>query len=164
MYSYDPTQWSSKNNWWLSDTGQTHGPLTWDDIVYKVQMKQVTNKTFIKNASWPNWVPITLYFHPSQLINPEVEGLVPGRYDLMYYGGVGLFILGVFVSFAFAPLGFLLLMISIITEIIAVYLDHVNKIPSTASKLGNICAGAFIIFQIAITLLLMYMFMLDYWV
>jgi hypothetical protein len=153
MYQNYSTPPSANDGWWLSDLGKTQGPFTWNDIVYNIQNRNITNKAQIKHDSWPYWAPISAYFHSQMLVNPEAEGIMPGRYDLMYYLGVGIFILGIFAYMANPILGLILFVCSIIIEIGAIYLERENKLPSKTAMLGNICAGIFIIVEIVVILI-----------
>ncbi len=144
---------NSEDQWLIYDGNKNYGPLTWPEVVFKVTNKQISSKALIKNTQWPNCVPITSYFYPTQLVDSEVMGLVPSRYDAMFYGGVGLFFvgfIGIFIHLIFAMVFFF---VSPIVEIYAIYLERKNRPFAVTSTLGNICAGGWIIIQIIVSIL-----------
>lgn len=88
--------------------------------------------------------------------NPEIQGLIPNRYDLLFYTGVGIFIL---LLFAFIrshnnPIFFIMTVFCIPIPILAIYWDFKNSVRSTSGTLGNICAICWIIIQIIITIIM----------
>ena len=94
--------------------------------------------------------------YPPQPPNPEVQGLLPTRYDAIFYTGVGVFILLMF-AFLFSrgnPIVYALMACSVIIPILAIYWDFKYKVRSTMGTLGNICAICWIIVQILITIAL----------
>jgi hypothetical protein len=153
------TTLQSDDNWLILDGDKSFGPLTWNEIVAMVNNKQLTKKAMIKNFNWPDRVPLTNYFHPSQLVDVEAMGLVPSRYDAMFYGGIGLFFIGFFGIFINIILAIIFFIISPIIEFYAIYLERKNRPKATTSTLGNICAGGWIIVQLIVTILFISFFL-----
>ncbi len=93
------------------------------------------------------------YYHHNRL-NNEISGLIPNRYDALFYTGIGIFIL-----LFFALLSthgninvYLFMVFSIVIPILAIYLDFQNSPRSSTGTLGNICAIIWIILQILATI------------
>lgn len=95
-------------------------------------------------------------YPPPYYPNPEIQGLIPNRYDLLFYTGIGVYIL-LFFSFIFTRgniVVYSLMCISISIPIFAIYLDFKNSVRSTTGTIGNICAIIWIAGQIIITILM----------
>lgn len=146
----------SEDKWWIYDGGQNYGPLSWAEVVEKVNRKNISNKAFIKTETMLNWAPIAGYFHPGQLYDPEIRGMIPGKYDLIFLGGLGIFFMG-FITLFFHPIGIIFCIISPIVESYAIYLEHNNRPIAVTSMLGNICAGAWIGGQIVLSIIIVLM-------
>lgn len=142
------------DSWMLSDRGKITGPYTWDQLIYKANMREVTDKADIKEDSWENWSPVTQFIHPSILLNSEEQALIPNRYDAMFYGGIGIFIFAVFLIFVSPPLGIGFSIISIIIEIKAIQLGVKAYGKTKVGTMGNIFAGCWIVLQIFATIVL----------
>jgi hypothetical protein len=140
-----------QDRWLIHDKGKNHGPLTWNEVLYKVNNKQISSSAVIKNEMWPNWVSIKYYFHPSQLVDAELMGLIPSRYDALLYAGFGLFFFGMIGLFINLILGLALLILSPIVEIYAIILERQNRPRAVTSTLGNIFAMFWIVIQIFVT-------------
>jgi hypothetical protein len=95
-----------------------------------------------------------------QYRDPEVQGLIPNRYDAIFYSGVGLYILLLFalLSTQGNPVIYILMIFSIALPILAIYGDFKYNVRSTTGTLGNICGIAWIVFQIIGTIILGMMF------
>lgn len=149
----------SDDNWLILDGDKNYGPLSWNDVVAMVNNKQLTRTAKIKNYNWPNWAPITAYFHATQLVDTEAMGLVPSRYDAIFCGGIGLFFIGFFGIFINIILAIIFFIISPIIEVYAIYLERKNRPKAATSTLGNICAGGWIIVQLIVTILFISFFL-----
>lgn len=149
------TSANPQDKWLVHDKGKNHGPLSWNEVLYKVNNKQISSSAFIKNEVWPNWVPITYYFHPVQLVNAELMGLVPSRYDALLYAGFGVFFLGLIGLFIHPIIGLVFLILSPIIEIYAIMLERKNRPRAVTSTIGNVFAMIWIVIQIFATVFLM---------
>lgn len=88
--------------------------------------------------------------------DPELQGLIPNRYDLLFYTGIGIFILSL-LAFMFSgnnPIFFVIMILSLPIPILAIYWDFKYSVKSTAGTLGNICAICWIIIQIIVTIIM----------
>lgn len=139
------------DSWMLSDRGKTTGPYTWDQLIYKANMREVTDKAEIKEDSWDSWFPATQYIHPSLLRNSEELALIPNRYDAMFYGGIGIFCLAAIILIISPILGIALSVISVIIEIKAIQLGVKAYGKTKVGTLGNVFAGCWIVLQILAT-------------
>ena len=95
-------------------------------------------------------------YYQRYYMDPETQGLIPNRYDLMFYTGIGIFILLV-MAFIFSgnhPIFFILMIVSLPIPMFPIYWDFKYSVKSTTGTLGNICATCWIIFQIIITVIL----------
>jgi hypothetical protein len=142
---YDPNM---VDRWYINDRGKRRGPLTWGDVSFIISEGQVSSGAMIKNELWPNEVPITNYFHPQYFKNVETMGLIPGKYDALFYAGIGVGIVAIFGLMINFILGLLLLALSLFLEIFAIKGERESKPFSTMSSIGNICAVGWIIVQI----------------
>lgn len=141
----------SVDRWLIHDRGKNHGPISWNEVMYKVNKNQISSSALIKNEAWPNWVPITYYFHPAQLIDAEVMGLIPSRYDALLYSGFTIFFVGIFVLLIHPIVGLIFLITSPIIEICAIVLERKNRPRAITSTIGNIFSLIWIIIQIFVT-------------
>jgi hypothetical protein len=144
----------SKDSWLIYDRGQNHGPLPWNEVSYKVNNKQISSSALIKNELWPNWVPISYYFHPAQLRDAEMMGLIPSRYDALLYGGFALFFVGLFGLFIRPIVGIAFLILSPVVEIYAIILERKNRPKAVTSTIGNIFALIWIFIQVFVTIIM----------
>jgi hypothetical protein len=119
-----------------------------------VNGKQISSSAFVKNELWPNWVPITYYFHPPQLVDAELMGLIPSRYDALLYAGFGLFFFGLIGLFVHPIIGLVFLILSPIIEIYAIVLERKNRPRAITSTIGNLFAMIWIVIQIFATVFL----------
>jgi hypothetical protein len=88
--------------------------------------------------------------------NPETQALIPNRYDLLFYSGIGIFLL-LFFLFFFSRGNiavYILLATSVAIPIFAIYLDFKNSLRTTTGTLGNVCAIIWIICQIIVTIII----------
>jgi hypothetical protein len=77
----------------------------------------------------------------------EFSGLIPDRYDALFYGGVGLYIFMVLISLFIRDVFLLIFAIfAIFISMYAVYLDFTKKRRSISGWVGNIIAICWIIF------------------
>jgi hypothetical protein len=152
-------EFNEEDKWLVFDGNKNYGPLTWNEVVEMVNNRQLTRTAQIKNYNWPYWAPITHYFQPTQLVDAEAMGLIPSRYDAMFYGGVGLFFIGFFGIFINFIISIIFFILSPIVEILAIYLERKNQPKAATSTLGNICAGGWIIVQIIATALFISFFL-----
>ena len=135
----------------LSDRNEISGPYTWDQLIYKANMREVTDKAEIKEDSWDDWFPATQYIHPSLLLNSEEQALIPNRYDAMFYGGIGIFCLAAILLIISPIIGIILSVLSVIIEIKAIQLGNKVYGKTKVGTLGNIFAGCWIFLQILVT-------------
>ena len=140
-----------EDSWFINDGGVEYGPHRWAYILEQVKKKKITDRAFVRNEMHPQWVPLSYYIPSSQLMSPDEIGIIPSRWDLVFYLGLGLFILGIFAFFMNMYIGAVCLGLSPGIEVFAILKDQQEKVESMASKVGNICAVMWIIFQIAMT-------------
>ena len=127
------------------------GPMHWDEIVKMANERKISTKAMVKQEHWPDWVSVGYYFPPTVLVDKEIAGLIPSKFDAIFYGGMGLFFVG-FITLLFNLIaGLVLLGLSAFLEIFAIYLDRKKKLRGTTSKVGNVFAIIWIVTQIAIT-------------
>ncbi|MDO9538019.1 MAG: GYF domain-containing protein [Thermoplasmata archaeon] len=145
----------NNNSWKISDRGKVSGPYTWDQLVQKASQKELSNKATIKEESWKDWQPASIYIHPAWLYDAELNALIPNKYDAMFFGGVLLFMLAVLVTIAIPVLGIILIALSIYIELKSLQLDKIQRGKTSLGTLGNLFAGCWIGAQIFVSLLLL---------
>ena len=92
----------------------------------------------------------------------EYYGLMPDRYDALFYTGMGLYILMVIISISFQEMGYLIFaMLAIFISMYAVYLDFTKKHRSISGWLGNIMAICWIIFAWIFIIIFFSIIMID---
>ena len=137
----------------LSDRNEISGPYTWNQLIYKANMREITDKAEIKEHSWNSWLPVTNYIHPGLLRDSEELALIPNRYDAMFFGGVGLFCLAAIMILISPILAIGLSIISIIIEIKSIQLGVKAHGNTKVGTFGNILAGCWIAMQMFLTAL-----------
>lgn len=140
------------DKWYLSDMGRIYGPVSWLEIKGLADKAKITPFAQIREESWPQWMPIGYYLRIKTQSDLEIEGLMPSRYDGIFFVGVFVFIVGI-VAFIVQPIiGIPLLIISPIIEIVAIHLENKHKGKAITRTLGNAIAIVWIVMQIVITI------------
>lgn len=147
------------DRWYIYDGESESGPWPWSEIVYLVNRRKITRNAFIRREGVPQWAPVAYYFPPHLLPSPDEIGFIPGIWDLVFGIALFVFIIGIFIFMTEPVFGIAFFIISPVFEILAVVQDHKTKIKSSASKLGTLCAGGWIVFQVAVTFFLVAMTM-----
>ena len=94
--------------------------------------------------------------HQTHYWDTETDVLIPNRYDLMFYGGLGIFLI-LFIAILISQgnlIIYILMIFSLPITILAIYWDFKHSVRSTTGTLGNICAICWIILQFIITIAL----------
>ncbi len=84
----------------------------------------------------------------------EIEGLLPSRYDAIFWLGVFIFIFGVIAFIAQPIVGIILLKVSPFIEGDAIHLESKHKGKAITGTFGNVIAIFWMALQIFITVLL----------
>jgi hypothetical protein len=140
-----------EGTWYVSDMGQTYGPMSWYDVKKMGDSARVTPYAFVKEENWTQWAPITYYFRVRSRTDLEADGLMPSRYDALFWLGVFAFLVGIFVMFASLPLGILIIILSPIIEFYALYLESVHKEKALTRSIGNAMAIIWIVVQLLVS-------------
>jgi len=143
-----PSKLPNADRWHILDDDNSLGPMSWQEAMHMAHSKRLTTKALIRNEEGMPWTPITYFVYPGYLINVESEGLMPGKWDLLFYGGLGLFLVGIFVVFVNVALFALILILSCLIESYAVYMDTKTKRRSASGTIGNVMAIGWIIVQV----------------
>ena len=144
------------DRWWVSDQGKVHGPYTWRHLTSLVIHKKFSNKSSIKNDTWPYWQPTWQSFHPQHLFDAETVGMMPDRYDALFTLGVFLFIFGIFQLMVNSFMGAIMMMLSTCMEVAAVVFGRMAKPKSVSATIGNVMAVLWIIFQVIVALFIFF--------
>ncbi len=134
--------------WYLSEGGAVQGPFMWHQIAARAELQQFAPDAMLRNEAWQTWAPLQQYLPRRPGMNREVQGLIPSRYDAMFYAFLGLFIFGIVVAAFQIVLGILVLVISVAGEIMAVVLEIRQRGTSVSSILGNTMAAILILIQL----------------
>jgi hypothetical protein len=148
---YKVTGQGAGGRWYVNDQGRVFGPMPWAEIKRLADRSQITPFAQIWEESWPQWMPIGYYLQVKMPGDREVEALIPSRYDAMFYSGMALFIVGIFIFFAVPILGIIFFIFSPIIEFLALYLEIKHKGMTVAGSIGNALAMLWIIIQIVVT-------------
>ena len=138
--------------WFLSDGNRTFGPLSWYQVKDMADSAYVTPWAQIREVSWPQWAPITMYFRVKTRKELEAEALKPNIYDAIFWIAVFIFVFGVFVGIGNLILGIFLMFLSLPLEIFAIYLESKEKEKVITRTLGNAIAVVWIVAQFFLTL------------
>jgi len=140
-----------RDSWFLNDKGQVLGPIAWSQIMEMAVKAQITPYAQLRNADWEHWVPIWHYVRIKTPAELEAEALIPSRYDVIFFIGVFMFLIGLFSLIANPFLGVPLVFASPIIEFGALHLEGKHKAKATMRTFGNAIALFWIILQIVIT-------------
>lgn len=146
----------SRDRWYVYDKKTQYGPYPWQKILKIAYDRKLTTSAKVKHENGRYWEPIRYHIPTAHLVDPELEDLIPSKYDGIFIIGVFIFIAG-FLGMTLDPIFLLLVIISTIIEIIAISLAIKKTSKSFVGTLGNIFAILWIIVQIGVTL-----FMLPY--
>jgi hypothetical protein len=138
--------------WFLSDRDRTFGPLSWFQVKDMADSAYVTPWAQIREVSWPQWAPITMYFRVKTRKELEAEALIPNLYDAIFWIAVFIFVLGVLVGIGNPILGIFLMFLSLPLEILAIFLESRQKEKVITRTLGNAIAIVWIVIQFFLTL------------
>jgi hypothetical protein len=139
-----------QGKWYVADMGRILGPMPWNHIKIMAEKAQVTPYAQIREEGWQQWAPIIWYLRVKTREELEVEGLIPSRYDAMFYLGVFVFMVGV-VAIVIQPIvGILLVLLSLFVEVKALQLETKHKGKATTRTAGNIIAMFWIVLQVVI--------------
>ena len=141
-----------EGRWYVSDMGMMYGPLSWYDVKKMGDSARVSPYAFVKEENWTQWAPITYYFRVKSRTDLEAEGLMPSRYDAMFWLGVFTFLIGIFVMFASLPLGIMIMILSPVIEFYALYLESKHKEKALTRTIGNAFAIIWIVIQVLVTI------------
>jgi len=137
--------------WLLYQKGMQSGPYTWEELILKAHGKGILSDAMIRRDYDLGWYPASQFIHPSLLYDVELQGILPSKYDLFFYSGVGLFILG-FTLFLFTMwLGIPFLLASPVVEIYALVEEKKNRPKSFFGTIGTVFASIWIIIQLIVT-------------
>jgi hypothetical protein len=139
-------------NWYVKDGSKNYGPLTWAQLTTKVYDKGLSNKAWLFKEGDKNGVPAGMYFPGGQLVDAEVSGLIPSRYDAMFYLGLIIFIVSIVIFIGMPVVGLVLAILSTAIEIGAIYFEHKNRPGSITGSIGKILALLWIGFQVLVLL------------
>ncbi|UCG69513.1 MAG: hypothetical protein JSV09_00370 [Thermoplasmata archaeon] len=143
-----------EGKWYVADMGRIIGPMPWKDVKSMADKAQVTPYAQIREESWKQWAPIIWYLRVKTKGEMEIEGLIPSRYDAMFYLGVFMFMVGI-IGFVIQPVvGILLILLSILVEVKALQLESKHKGKAATRTIGNIIAMLWIVLQIGVTVLM----------
>jgi hypothetical protein len=142
---------TGQGTWYVSDMGQTFGPMAWHDVKRMGESATVSPYAFVREENWVQWAPITHYFRVRTRSDLEADGLMPSRYDALFWFGVFVFLIGIFVLFASLPLGILIILISPFIEFYALYLESQHKERAITRSIGNAMAIVWIAIQLLVT-------------
>ena len=154
MADSQASDFGSGKKWYVSDMGRIYGPMSWHDVASMVDRAQVTPFAGIRQETWPQWAPITYYFRIKTKTDREVEALIPSRYDALFYLGVFVFFIGVFGFFVMPAMGIVILILSPVIEVLAIYLEIKSKGMTVAGTIGNVIAIFWIVIQIMVTIMI----------
>lgn len=68
----------------------------------------------------------------------EVRGLIPDRYDAIFYSGLGLFLVALFTSIIVSPAFVALMIVGNIISSYGIYLDFKEKPRTVTGSMGNV--------------------------
>jgi hypothetical protein len=142
------------NKWYLNDMGKIYGPMSWYEIKGMADRAQVTPYAQIRQENWPQWMPILYYTRVKTPKDLESEGVMPSRYDAIFYVGVFLYVLGVVIFIGQPFIGISLVVLSLIIEFTALYLESKYKRKTVAGSIGNAMAILWIVVQVFIMIFL----------
>ncbi len=134
------------------------GPMPWGEVMNGLHSGRISNAAHIKNVHHRDWAPLMQLLHPPQAPS-ELDGLLPSRYDALFYLGVGIFMIGIALIFDHPLIGLSLLTVSPGIEVLALILEARDKRTTIAGAIGNVMAILWIIVQVIVTY-----FMAETWV
>lgn len=138
--------------WFVSDGNRTFGPLSWYQVQEMADSAHVSPWAQIREESWPQWVPITMYFRVKTQKELEADALKPNLYDAIFWIAVFVFVFGVFIGIGNLILGVFLMFLSLPLEIFALYLEIKEGKKVVTRTLGNAIAIVWIVAQFFLTL------------
>lgn len=145
-----------EGTWFVSDRGLVFGPISWYEVKKMGDSGTVTPYAYIREENWVQWAPITWYFRVKTKSDLEMEGLLPSRYDALFWLGVFVFMMGIILLFALPLIGLILVSVSPIIEFYALYLESKRKEKAITRTIGNAMAIFWIVIQIFITGVMLY--------
>ena len=143
-----------QGTWFVGDRGQVFGPMSWMDVKKMGDSATVSPYAYVREENWNQWAPITWYFRVRTKSELEMEGLLPSRYDALFWLGTFIFMIGIIVLFTSPLLAIMLLVVSPVIEYFALYLESVNKEKAITRTIGNAIAIVWIVIQIIITFIM----------
>jgi hypothetical protein len=141
-----------EGTWYVSDMGQMYGPMSWYDVKKLGDSAAISPYAFVREEKWVQWAPITYYFRVRTRSDLEDEGLMPSRYDALFWFGVFFFLIGIFVLFSSLALGILIILLSPFIEFYALYLESQHKERAITRSIGNAMAIVWIAIQLLVTI------------
>lgn len=141
-----------EGRWFVSDGNRNFGPISWNQVKDMADSAHVTPWAQIREESWPQWAPITMYFRVKTQRELEADALKPNLYDAIFWIAVFIFVFGVLVGIGNLILGIFLMFLALPLEIFAIYLEIKEQEKVVIRTLGNAIAIVWIVAQFFLTL------------
>jgi hypothetical protein len=145
-----------EGRWYVSDMGRTYGPLSWYLVQELSDSARVSPWAQIREESWHQWVPITMYFRVKTQRELEADALKPNVYDAIFWIAVFIFVFGVVMSISIFVLGVFLMFLSLPLEVLAIYLETKDNKKIVTRTLGNAIAILWMVVQFFLTMFIIY--------
>jgi hypothetical protein len=147
---------AGEGTWFVSDGGRVFGPISWNEVKRMGESGTISPYAFVREENWSQWAPISWYFRVKTKSDLEMEGLLPSRYDALFWLGVSAFMIGIIFLFVSLFVGFLLVSASPIIEFYALYLESKHKEKAITRTIGNAIAILWIVIQVFLTGVMFY--------
>ncbi len=140
--------------WYLNQDCKIYGPMSWDRLKSKANGAEISPNAQIREENWVRWITIMAYFRFKTQEEKELDALIPGENDAMFYLGIIMFFIGVFGFIIMPIIGIVVLIVSPIVEGLALYNEFTSKERTVVGTIGNVMLIIWMVIQIIATIIL----------